>query len=479
MGIWNWLKTRWAQQLPPGHVRWATLTVPPAYTNYHFLAAGTTGSGKTTLLRMLLRSILPAVGSGTDVRVILYDRKVEAYTELVDLKLRDHTHILNPFDRRAVAWDIAKDIVDEADAREFATLMIPEAEGPNSYFFKAARLLLKTALLALMEVKPRCWTLRDVMLACANLNDLQALFEVTKDKLPVSLDDFYSAEREARAVRMTLTVENDNYNVLAAAWELAQRRISLQDWVASESVLLLGSSRKYPTALATVNRLLVQRANQVLFDYRPPRPNRNRRTWIFLDEFPSLGRIPTLEEFLTEGRSKGICVVLGFQHIAHVRRCYGDLTEALLGQCHHEALFKAKDFEMAAWCASRFAPLIDYDERKPWQIEKQTPGALLNDFMELQPASARAGFECIVQSIREILEAPMQVRVTPRQGPPPVPEAGEDDEDRAAFLPWPEPIHLKKWSAAERQDMRLPAQVTPGPQLSLPVVTSTVDDVPW
>src|SRR5690606_19167032 len=109
-----------------------------------------------------------------------------------------------------------------------------------------------------------------------------------------------------------------------AAWTHAEKAISFQDWVKGNDILLLGASKKYRTSLATVNRLIVQRLQQLVMDDFDGSPD--RRSWFFIDEFPSLGRIPHLEELLTEGRGRGICVVLGFQHIAHVRQLYRELA---------------------------------------------------------------------------------------------------------------------------------------------------------
>ncbi|MGV2342203.1 MAG UNVERIFIED_CONTAM: type IV secretion system DNA-binding domain-containing protein [Planctomycetaceae bacterium] len=41
----------------------------------HFLAVGTTGSGKTVVMRLLMQSVLPEIGSGNDVRAVIYDAK--------------------------------------------------------------------------------------------------------------------------------------------------------------------------------------------------------------------------------------------------------------------------------------------------------------------------------------------------------------------------------------------------------------------
>jgi hypothetical protein len=51
--------------------------------------------------------------------------------------------------------------------------------------------------------------------------------------------------------------------------------------------------------------------------------SRERRVWLFLDEFPQLPPIKQFPTFLELGRSKGICVVIGAQDTAQIPAVYG------------------------------------------------------------------------------------------------------------------------------------------------------------
>ena len=53
------------------------------------------------------------------------------------------------------------------------------------------------------------------------------------------------------------------------------------------------------------------------------RESRERRVWLFLDEFPQLPPIKQFPTFLELGRSKGIAVVIGAQDTAQIRAVYG------------------------------------------------------------------------------------------------------------------------------------------------------------
>src|SRR5690606_13922854 len=59
--------------------------------------------------------------------------------------------------------------------------------------------------------------------------------------------------------------------------------------------------------------------------------SRERRVWLFLDEFPQLERMEDFSTLLDLGRSKGICIVLAAQDTSQIRARYGrDRTNAWL-----------------------------------------------------------------------------------------------------------------------------------------------------
>lgn len=456
-------------------VIWGKFPIPHDLTNYHFFATGAAGSGKSSLLRILYRSVLPDVEHKEfDTRAFFYDQKGEAYSDLVGLKLQHETIITNPFDSRCFAWDMADDIRTDGDAKEVASIMVPPIEGQNKYFHDAAALMLTKAIQCLLRLRGRDWSFRDVMLACSNIEDLKSLcLEADLSEID-RLDDFMDKTREGKSVRMTLTVENSKYSVIAAAWEEARKRgdtFSLKKWVngVGPQILLIGFSDDYPTALATVDRLLIRKAQQLLLSYKEGSAKTGRRTWMLLDEFPSLGPISHLDRFPAEGRSRGICVVLGFQHIAQIRHHYKQLSDAILGQCTHQAYFKANDAEMGRWCADQFGRLITYDEQG--HIKHNDPAATENDFTQgLDVATEQTGFQCIIRSSKMVLPSgPQRIEVKPRKDLE-APDPRKLKPDEVGFLKWEKEPILKPWDAEERERLGLPPSQVEAPEVPLPEI---------
>ncbi|MBI5385618.1 MAG: type IV secretion system DNA-binding domain-containing protein [Verrucomicrobia bacterium] len=84
---------------------WGMDPLPFSDTPAHFLDTDGVGSGKTVTLRLLMQSALNPIGLGFNHRAVIYDAKGTMDSVLGGLNLHCPAHILNPFDRRGVAWD--------------------------------------------------------------------------------------------------------------------------------------------------------------------------------------------------------------------------------------------------------------------------------------------------------------------------------------------------------------------------------------
>src|SRR5690606_26570621 len=104
--------------------------------------------------------------------------------------------------------------------------------------------------------------------------------------------------------------------------------------------------------LDTVNQLFVSLAAQHVLTQSE---SDNRRTWFFFDEFSEAGKLRGLESIILRGRSKGCCVVLGFQDISHVHAVYDkELGNTIVGQCGNKAFLRIESPETAEWASKSF-----------------------------------------------------------------------------------------------------------------------------
>lgn len=329
--------------------------VPGRLATGHFAFVGATGSGKTLLQRLLMQSVLPTLGAGQ--RALVYDPKQHFVSLLAGMNLPCPVRILNPFDRRSVAWEMAEDITSPAAALQAATLLVPSAKADsNPFFTNAARLLVQGVFQALILAFPGTWTFRQVLLILRNKSRLKAL--LSKFESTSHLVQLLEHPITASNILSTVLTYTAPFEVIAAAWDFASESISLRSWIDEEeaSVLVLGNDESNRSALDTVNRFLFKRLSElVLASDEVPDTEDASRTWFFLDEIREAGRLDGLSSLMTKGRSKGACVVLGFQDMSGLREVYGrDVADELVGQASSKVVLRLNSPETAKWASSLF-----------------------------------------------------------------------------------------------------------------------------
>ncbi len=348
---------------------------------------GATGSGKTVLITRLMSDVLPKLYQ-MHSRALIYDAKQDIVQALTRMGLRqdEHFKILHPFDKRSYAWDMAKDIVDPISARQMSTILVPDEDKPgeNSGFFtNAVRELLTGVLLVFINcANEGAWTFRDVILAMLYPQYLARLLAMNQTRegeefyiptrlresyLPAAFGNSGADPRTASNIRSTISTRLSVYEPIAAAWDKAQkqgRTFSLNGWMRSNDILVLGNDEASRTALDAVNRCLFKRMTELVLAkeeaLRKVRESGRDLTWVFFDEIREAGLLDGLSRLLTKGRSKGVVVILGFQDIEGLRAVYGDeVANELTGQCHGIVVLKLNSPSTAQWAADLFGKRIE------------------------------------------------------------------------------------------------------------------------
>lgn len=328
------------------------VNLPDRVATSHFLVCGTTGAGKTTILRLLMQSVLPQVGTG-DTRALVYDAKQDALSMLHGMGIKSKIVTLNPFDERCVSWAIAKDVTAPAVAEQIATILIPDEKGSaNRYFFEAARSILSGVMISYITRAPGKWTWSDVLLGCRKAEPLKEILR-SCPQTEYLIERYFSNEKTANDVMSTLDTKLRPYQYAAAAWSRAKESISLTDWLNGEFVLVLGNDEEARSPIDALNQVIFRRLSELVIS-QPE--SRTRRTWIFLDELKEAGKLDGLTSVLTKGRSKGACVVLGFQDIEGLSVTYGDDRTAreIVGLCANKAILRTDSPQTAEWASSLF-----------------------------------------------------------------------------------------------------------------------------
>ncbi len=329
-------------------ITWGGVNLPREAETSHFLAVGTTGSGKSLTINNLMRQALRDAQPGSDVRALVYDSSKEIMPFLSTLNLEIPVVILNPFDKRCAAWDMASDVTGPATALQIAASLIPEERGGsgNPYFSDTARDLLKEVMLSFSATGEQ-WGLSDVLFTMRSPIRLEEVLAQTEEGREV----FCLHSKEPRAFYNVLSTARSRlapFEPAAAAWSRASHKVSLRDWANREMVLVLSSCASVRAAGDVINRLIFQRAAELLLDADN---SWQRRSWMVLDEVREAGKLQ-IGSLMNQGRKKGVCAVIGFQDTNGLKSVYTqEVALEILGQCSHKAIFRLESGDTAKWAA--------------------------------------------------------------------------------------------------------------------------------
>lgn len=339
----------------PG-IPWGGIDLPSDTARKHLCVVGATGSGKTTMILRLMNRVLPQIGLGLGHRALIYDPKQEFMSHLAGMHLSCPVVVLNPFDKRGAAWDMAKDVTGPATALEVATILIPEEQGTNRFFPDAARDILTGVFISFIKTSPGAWTFRDVILAMETQAALREVLARTPETRP--LIGQYLEAKEWLSIQATIATKMAKFRAIAAAWS-GKRMVCLRDWIRSEFILLLGNDETTRTSIDAINQVIFKLASQLIL-VQPE--SKQGFTWVILDEVREMGKLDGLSRLLTMGRSHGACCVLGFQDTAGLEAVYGDkVASELIGQCATKAILLLASPKTAKWASEVLGEFERYE----------------------------------------------------------------------------------------------------------------------
>jgi len=179
-------------------------------------------------------------------------------------------------------------------------------------------------------------------------------------------------QKEQGSIMSTISSHLDKYRPVAAAAEAcrnpdgSKRSISITEWKDSNAILVIGRDREAQEAVDTLNQLFFQQLAKIMLNEPEPRGMDNpRQTWLFLDEVRDAQKLGAIQDLITQGRSKRIAVVLGFQDIEGMREVYGDRTaNEIVNNCQHKGFLQMTSEPTAKWASEQLGMLEYTDIRQ-------------------------------------------------------------------------------------------------------------------
>lgn len=303
------------------------IPLPYFEENRSILFIGKAGAGKTQAFFNLLLQIFKF-----NETMIIYDRKPDFWNRFYD---ESKDYLFYPKDERTLCWNIFNDIKDEDDIDFAIKSIIPvNTEAKDPFWDNASRDLLKAVFLKILTFeKPSNKKLIDFLRINSTADELfEELNEIAVNN-GINLEYYLKSKNTTASIMSTFSAhtnkllrkefyyENGNFNVIDF--------IANIDTTNKGKKLFLVQTANESGAYEVYFRLMI---DLLIREIKGLLNNSERRIWIGLDEFQSLGKLKEIEEGLAEGRSKGLAILLGTQSLAKVEEIYGKLLMRSLFQ---------------------------------------------------------------------------------------------------------------------------------------------------
>lgn len=288
--------------------------IPDAAEPYHFLIAGATGTGKSVAINHILKSLRAANDT-----VIL----VDSGGDFLSKHFEERTDfVLNPFDNRCVNWSPLLEMRGEWDAEALARSMIPDGTGESKEWNSYAQTLVASLLRKL-------WTedrlnLEDLLYYAltAPIPELKEFLEGTASVAQMS------SEKTFGSIRTIVSNYLNPYSYLPAKGNA----FSVSEMIDAEhsGFLFLTYRDDQLDSLRSLIACILDVAARSILSLKP---DPNRRIWLVIDEFASIGRVQSVEAVATKARKVGGCLLVGLQTVSQLRDRYGEHSAQTILSC--------------------------------------------------------------------------------------------------------------------------------------------------
>ncbi|MDA8260700.1 MAG: type IV secretion system DNA-binding domain-containing protein [Betaproteobacteria bacterium] len=290
------------------------IPVPFKRENTGFMVAGSPGTGKSVAIHS---GMMPTMIKRGD-RAFIADRSGLFVSRYYNPKNGDV--ILNPLDSRAVSWSPLAEIKNPWDCKTIAKSLVPDTagEGTAGEFQKYAQTFLQSILTYCFEN------------GLANSDIYHLAVQANIDELREKLGDTPAAaqiaegnERMFGSIRAIVATYVDPIEYLHP--HAGVNGFSIKDYV------LNGKSKgriffNYMPDQMDMMKAMVATCMDIfaLSVMSLPENPHGRRIWIIADEFASLGRVQSMENYLTNARKHGGSAILGLQNISQFFQLFGE-----------------------------------------------------------------------------------------------------------------------------------------------------------
>lgn len=290
------------------------VNIPRSAEPYHFFVVGSTGSGKSVAITNLIDH-LEARG---DIALI-----VDSGGEFASRYYKEgRDHIINPFDDRCAPWSPTAEMAGPWDAEALAKSMIPDGVGDSKEWNAYAQTLVTSVLRRLVDKNQL--SIKDLLyyVQAASIEELTPLLAGTPAAAQLVSDKTFGSIRTIAA----------NYLATYAYLSDNDNPFSVSKFIRAEKpgMLFLTYRDDQLDSLRNMISCALDVAARTILALPA---NSERRVWLIIDEFASIGKVQSIEAVATKARKMGGCLLLGLQSVSQLQDRYGDKAAQTILSC--------------------------------------------------------------------------------------------------------------------------------------------------
>ncbi|MBE7566833.1 type IV secretion system DNA-binding domain-containing protein [Acidithiobacillus sp. HP-11] len=313
----------------------------------HFLLLGGSGSGKTSILWPMINQ---AANRGD--KCLIFSFKGD-FQQKGDFPFT----LLAPWDSRSAKWQLGRDIRTRLHAESLAKTLIPTPDRDPIWAQGAQGLL--TAIISEVQSKyGEKWGFYRLAQACSMaLSDYDSLVNTVMNESPLARSFLMGKDSKTTASYLAQMASNlsDIINLGVADFSNRGQPWSVRDWLAGKTpnAAILGYLPESENLSAAYCSSIIEQTVKQILSFPDALPEA-RRMWLFLDEVPQAGKIPSITSALEAARSKGCRVVLGMQGVAQLEE-HGYSKNTLriwAGQCGVKIVANLSDPDDQKWASN-------------------------------------------------------------------------------------------------------------------------------
>ena len=328
-----------------GLLPFGTIMLPRKYESEHVFIGGKPRVGKSVLVKQQLEAIIKS-----GARCAIGDFKGE-YTELFYRPGKDF--IMNPLDERGVSWNLFSEIQSKADANAICDSLIPDSNGNGDPFWITSAKSVFRGILSALYVKGKR-TNADLWKACTSpIENILALCQST----PAGASGYSCLQDPKSKMAAGIVAVMVSYvSWLEFAQDSRGDEFSVNKFLKSNGGLVFLTGRpEVESTLKPYTGLFLDLLCRRILSLPDAEHEPRRKTFVVLDEFGNLQKLPSIIRFATAAGSKGGCLTIAIQDFAAIVRIYGkESAETLFNAAGTAAIFNVADPATAEYFSKRF-----------------------------------------------------------------------------------------------------------------------------